>query len=65
MGRLEKLIDIYIPRFENYKHPSDEDYRHFINCEIRNKGGLFECEQCKYVWDHWYGTNMPFNDRKR
>jgi len=54
---------MFIPRFEKYTHPSDEDYEHFIKCKIRNKGKLSECKRCKYVWDHWYGTNAPFNEK--
>jgi hypothetical protein len=52
----------FIPRFESYEFPSDEDYEHFTNCEVRNSGRLFECRHCIYVWNHWYGTTISFNE---
>ena len=38
----------------------DQDYKHFIDCSIRKSGKLYDCNRCKYVWDHWYGTDIPF-----
>ena len=52
---------MFIPRLEKYKYPIDEDYRHFLDCEIRKQGRLNACGRCKYVWDHWYGTDAPYN----
>jgi hypothetical protein len=52
---------MFIPRLEKYKYPIDEDYRHFLDCEIRKQGRLNDCGRCKYVWDHWYGTDAPYN----
>jgi hypothetical protein len=37
---------IFIPRFEKYDYLSDENYKHFTYCEVRNSGRLFECKQC-------------------
>ena len=54
----------FIPRFKEYDYPSDENYKHIIKCEIRYSGRMFECKECVYVWNHWYGTNDPFNERK-
>ncbi|CAN5507633.1 hypothetical protein BH18THE2_BH18THE2_27130 [soil metagenome] len=59
------MTRIFIPRFENYEYPSDEDYEHFNDCGTRKNGKLFECKQCKYVWDHWYGTSTSFNNNNK
>lgn len=53
----------FIPRFKEYNFPTDEDYKHFMSCEIRNQGKLFKCKQCKYVWEYWYGTNISFKGK--
>ena len=54
------MTSIFIPRFDKYMYPLDQDYEHFIDCDIRKSGKLYECDLCKYVWDHWYGTDIPF-----
>lgn len=56
----KKRRKLFIPRFDEYLYPLDQDYEHFIDCGIRKSGKLDECNKCKYVWDHWYGTDVPF-----
>jgi hypothetical protein len=52
---------MFIPRLEEYSYPRDGDNLHFLECKIRLQGKLKECKLCKYVWDHWYGTDTPFD----
>ena len=58
--KTRKTRNLFIPRFDKYMYPLDQDYEHFIDCDIRKSGKLYECDRCKYVWDHWYGTDIPF-----
>ena len=66
--RIKPITDMtssfFIPRFENYEYPSDENYEHFTNCELRNSGKLFDCKECIYVWNHWYGSDKPFDQHE-
>jgi hypothetical protein len=58
---VNSTIIVFIPRLEKYKYPIDEDYQHFLDCETRKQGKLNECGRCKYVWSHWYGTDIPYD----
>jgi hypothetical protein len=58
LGESEKM---FIPRLDKYSYPTNEDYQHFHDCEIRMQGKLDECKRCKYVWNHWYGTVFPYD----
>ena len=41
-------------------NPLDQDYEHFNECGTRLQGKLDECNRCRYVWNHWYGTTVMF-----
>jgi hypothetical protein len=41
------MTRIFIPRFEKYDYPSDEDYEHSSDCDMRKNRKLFERKQCK------------------
>lgn len=56
----KKTRKLFIPRFDKYLYPLDQDYEHFIVCGIRKSGKLYDPNRCRYVWDHWYGTDVPF-----
>ena len=35
--------------------------KHFNECGTRLQGKLDECNRCRYVWNHWYGTTVMFS----
>ena len=52
---------LFLPRYDGFEYPLDQDYEHFSECKMRLQGKLNECDRCKYVWDNWYGTSIQFN----
>jgi hypothetical protein len=52
---------LFILGHDGFEYPLEQDYDHFSECSTRLEGKLDECNRCRYVWDHWYGTTVQFD----